>query len=223
MCIATYLPREGPETFSNSSVSIIRSVYRYLSTSGGAGNSSAVTLTLFISPYRSLSTSRGAGNSRIQIAMNRFTSLKQPIYPARGRKPFPRIIHLLNCRFRYRNLFTSRGAGNSLYQKWMFSNNESIDPYLPREGPETSCQYSDHASHLTCIVPYLPREGTETSWLLRLERYFLYSCIDTYLPRERPETGRRVNLLSFSLTGIATYQPREGPETLQELGTIAQA
>ena len=87
--IATYLPREGPET--------------------------------------PLLGKNSLGKRKVQL----------PIYLERGRKPFPRIIHLLNCRFRYRNLSTSRGAGNSFEGARFLLNLFRISPYLPLEGPET--------------------------------------------------------------------------------------
>ena len=108
-CIATYLPREGPETYRNLYFLIYRVAYSYLSTSRGAGNLLIseifdsiffVYLPIYLArgrkhnfrcaersliTYRYLSISRGGGNRNDQN-ISSFGSVQIPIYLARGRK-----------------------------------------------------------------------------------------------------------------------------------------
>ena len=94
LCIATYLPREGPETVSQKSSLLFFVRYSSLSTSRGAGNLLRAFFLLFIIyyllfMYSYLSTSRGAGNSLF----------------------FPHFLFFSLSMYSY--LSTSRGAGNA--------------------------------------------------------------------------------------------------------------
>ena len=116
LCIATYLPREGPETVSQKSSLLFFVRYSSLSTSRGAGNSLFFPHFLFfsLSMYSSLSTSRGAGNAPAEM------NTPYPIPPysylstskVAGNKPGIFGTHFpFEARFSY--LSTSREAGNA--------------------------------------------------------------------------------------------------------------
>ena len=170
--------------------------------------------SLFLSyvPYSYLSTSRGAGNVNETNSKSYDSNVQIPIYLARGRK-------LVNV--------------ESVSKKHI----QSIDTYLPREGPETINICHRDAVYM-CIDTYLPREGPETYGdyldichivqtpiylardrkLIKCKRFVTiinrFICIDTYLPREGPETRSQRQTFPV-LQGIAPNLPREGPETRQ--------
>ena len=85
--------------------------------------------------YRYLSTSRGAGNLLVIIFILLYLYVQLPIYLARGRKRI-NVTPVIKEDFR-------------------------IDPYLPREGPETMFR-STKFQIKSRIATYLPREGPET-------------------------------------------------------------
>ena len=101
---------------------------------------------------------------------------------------------------------------------------DGIEPYLPRERPET-VQSSTSVPSDFCIDAYQPREGSGTShfecrqWNLLYYRHLSTSrgagnrndqnissfwfCIDTYLPREGPET---VLIIFFIILHLLSYR-----------------
>ena len=113
--IAPYLPRKGTETLLASRHSYCRIMYRYLSTSRGAGNFRMIAATpTWLFTYRYLSTSREAGNTKVRLLSCKYLliTVQLPIYLARVRKTKQILLIVIFCT-QYRYLSTSRGAGNT--------------------------------------------------------------------------------------------------------------
>mgnify|MGYP001670827539 CR=1 FL=1 len=124
ICIAPYLPREGPETRPKMAfhrcVGLL-DIATYLPREGPE------TFVNVVSSYF-------------------YSSVYLPIYLARGRKQIPLLfLDLVTVKYSY--LSTSRGAGNVLENSLWNLILECIVSYLAREGPETlfvvSLRFSD--------------------------------------------------------------------------------
>ena len=141
----------------------------------------------------------------------------------------------LHTRYGYRYLSTSRGAGNeNKLSSVVDSEYSSIDPYLPREGPETYeqlyianllwMQYSylstSRGDGNSTGVDGLTGSSTGYSYLSTSRgagNSFkpLFACLSAeniapYLPRKGPETFRALSCEHCKWTCIDTYLPREG-------------
>ena len=110
-CIATYLPREGPETCPVIQISFCFSSYSYLSTSRGAGNKNHFVILSNNFMYRYLSTSGGAGNESFS-ALGSVNWRYSYLSTSRGAGNLP-LNKLTILNFLYSYLSTSRGTGNS--------------------------------------------------------------------------------------------------------------
>ena len=129
----------GAGNYSPIWISCPSRTYSYLSTSRGAGNLLGCFSRFFFNQYSYLSTSLGAGNGW-QISSFPLAVVQLPIYLARGRKQ--RCVLIVNQ--------SEKSFG--------------IAPYLPREGPETCLCKVQYLSSQICIDTYLPREGSETPY-----------------------------------------------------------
>ena len=158
--IAPYLPRKGTETLLASRHSYCRIMYRYLSTSRGAGNFRMIAATpTWLFTYRYLSTSREAGNTKVRLLSCKYLliTVQLPIYLARVRKTKVKLAFRIQVQFR-------------------------IVTYLPREGTETQLDSSHcHFLHLVQIPIYLERGRKH---LAESSLFQFFAGIATYQPRE---------------------------------------
>ena len=162
--IATYLPREGPETLRLCRFRHKLYLYRYLSTSRGAGNSCVYrnSTSDVVRPMYSQLLPREGPETGFQCPNDKHGDYVQiPIYLERGRKHTKsHLVRPFFC-FLYRYLSTSRGAGNFSLNFPISISQLRIATYLPREGTETFF-FNHFAFSKSGIATYLPQEGPET-------------------------------------------------------------
>ena len=127
-------------------ISFIFTLYRYLSTSRGAGNriSLAIEAQSWYSIDTYLSTSREDGNWISSKCWIWFVVSIIPIYLERGQKQLI-FSFLVPSFFVYHPIYLARGrkqCTNARFSCHTFR----IDTYLPREGPETDCMCNTDVS-----------------------------------------------------------------------------
>ena len=134
-------------------ISFIFTLYRYLSTSRGAGNriSLAIEAQSWYSIDTYLSTSREDGNWISSKCWIWFVVSIIPIYLERGRKQLI-FSFLVPSFFVYLPIYLERGR-KRIYCVLSQNFYDRSDTYLPREGPETQERWYNHR---TCFRVYLP-------------------------------------------------------------------
>ena len=140
-------------------------MYRYLSTSRGAGNTVGVGFGVGVSLYRYLSTSRGAGNLKEtkyqhEIHQYRYLSTSQ------GAGKFFSYKYGIFLK----NYISSREAGNAFTAFLAKISTIVVTPiYLARGRKQVALKVL--VQSVIRIAPYLPREGPETKGIR-----FLLQC-----------------------------------------------
>ena len=184
-CIDTYLPREGPKTlFLNLLLKLYR-VYRYLTTSRGAGNLIPIycIFTFFLCVYLPIYLSRGRKRFTYCTTNKCYDSISTYL-PREGPETFleirrqcshPSYSYLStsggvgNVQVRqlkvlvqlmYSYLSTSRGAGNK--NSALFVNATAVYPPISLERGRKQVALKVLVQSVIRIALYLPREGPET-------------------------------------------------------------
>ena len=138
-CIATYLPREGPETRQQKWILRIQSlrIATYLPRKWPETNQG------FLEPIFHLKHGLATYPPRERPETQDMKYLKThygtciaTYLPREGPETCP-VIQISFCFSSYSYLSTSRGAGNRLWISFRSSSIFCIDTYLPREGSET--------------------------------------------------------------------------------------